>query len=135
MSLKFSGGQVLQRGRGIGGLLRLMKSVFAPVVKSVSRGVVSAAKSEGGKKLLNVLKEQAINSSMNIAADTLRGVDFKESFEKEKNSLKQNLASTIDDIHNKRKRPIQGGSGVRKVVKKHTLKKPRLSHKKRDFFD
>ena len=137
MSLRFSGGQVLQRGRGIGGLLRLMKSVFAPVVKSVSRGVVSAAKSQGGKKLLNVLKEQAINSSMNMAADTLRGVDLKESFEREKKSLKRNVASTIDDIKDTRKRVStnQKGEGVGKVVKKHPLKKPRLNHYKRDFFD
>ena len=137
MSLRFSGGQVLQRGRGIGGLLRLMKSVFAPVVKSVSRGVVSAAKSDGGKKLLNVLKEQAINSSMNLAADALRGEDLKESFAKETKSLKRNVASTIDDIQNTRKRinPNQAGKGVGKIIKKHPLKKPRLSHQKRDFFD
>ena len=137
MSLRFSGGQVLQRGRGIGGLLRLMKSVFAPVVKSVSRGVVSAAKSEGGKKLLNVLKEQAVNSSMNIAADTLRGVDLKDSFKKEARSLKKNVATTIDDIQNSRKRPnlSQSGKGVGKVVKRQPLKKPRLSNQKRDFFD
>ena len=137
MSLRFSGGQVLQRGRGIGGLLRLMKSVFAPVVKSVSRGVVSAAKSEGGKKLLNVLKEQAVNSSMNIAADTLRGVDLKDSFKKEAKSLKKNVATTIDDFQNSRKRAYlsQSGKGVGKVVKKQSLKKPRLAYSKRDFFD
>ena len=137
MSLRFSGGQVLQRGRGIGGLLRLMKSVFAPVVKSVSRGVVSAAKSEGGKKLLNVLKEQAVNSSMNIAADTLRGADLKDSFQKEAKILKRNVATTIDDIQKTRKRPnlSQSGKGVGKVVKKQPLKKPRLSNQKRDFFD
>ena len=137
MSLRFSGGQVLQKGRGIGGLLRLMKSVFAPVVKSVSRGVVSAAKSEGGKKLLNVLKEQAVNSSMNIAADTLRGADLKDSFRKEAKSLKKNVATTIEDINNSRKRThlSQSGKGVGKVVKKQPLKKPRLSHQRRDFFD
>ena len=139
MSLRFSGGQVLQKGRGIGGLLRLMKSVFAPVVKSVSRGVVSAAKSEGGKKLLNVLKEQAVNASMNIAADTLRGADLKDSFKKEAKSLKRNVATTIDDIQNSRKRAYlsQSGKGVGKVVKKQPLKKPRLAYPKtkRDFFD
>ena len=137
MSLRFSGGQVLQRGRGIGGLLRLMKSVFAPVVKSVSRGVVSAARSEGGKKLLNVLKEQAVNSSMNIAADTLRGVDLKDSFKKEAKSLRKNVATTIDDIQNSRKRPhlSQSGKGAGKVVKRQPLKKARLSNQKRDFFD
>ena len=137
MSLRFSGGQVLQKGRGIGGLLRLMKSVFAPVVKSVSRGVVSAAKSEGGKKLLNVLKEQAINSSMNIAADTLQGADLKDSFQKEAKNLKKNVGATIEDINNSRKRAnlSQSGKGVGKVVKKQPLKKPRLSYQRRDFFD
>ena len=33
MSLRFKGGERLQRGRGIGGLLRLVKSLFTPLVK------------------------------------------------------------------------------------------------------
>ena len=113
MSLRFSGGQQLQRGRGIGGLLRLMKSVFAPIVKNVSKGVVSAARSQGGKKLLNVLKEQAVSSTMNLAADTLRGSNVKESLDTELTNMKQTLASTIDEINKlKRKSSTQEGISI-----------------------
>lgn len=135
MSLRFSGGQQLQRGRGIGGLLRFMKSVFAPIVKNVSKGVVSAAKSEGGKKLLNVLKEQAVSSTMNLAADTLSGSNVKDSFKNEFENLKQTVASTINDINKlKRKQhPSQEGQGVGR--RKYQLKRPKLNKKNRDFFD
>ena len=53
MSLRFRGGERLQRGRGIGDLLRLVKSVFSPLVKTVAK----AAKSNIGKALGNALKE------------------------------------------------------------------------------
>ena len=33
MSIRFSGGERFQRGRGIGGLLRLAKGLFKPVIK------------------------------------------------------------------------------------------------------
>ena len=63
MSLRFRGGERLQRGRGIGGLLRLVKSVFSPLVKTVAKAV----KSNTGKALGNALKEQAISSAINLA--------------------------------------------------------------------
>ena len=132
MSLRFSGGQQLQRGRGIGGLLRLMKSVFAPIVKNVSRGVATAARSEGGKKLLNVLKEQAVSSTMNLAADTLRGSNVKDSFENEIKALKKSMASTIDDVNKLKRKSGQEGRGI---GKSRTLKRVRVNKHKRDFFD
>ena len=132
MTLRFAGGQQLQRGRGIGGLLRLMKSVFAPIVKNVSRGVASAARSEGGKKLLNVLKEQALSSTMNLAADTLRGSNVKDSFESEMKALKKTVASTIDDVNKLKRKSDQKGKGI---GKSRTLKRAGVKKTKRDFFD
>ena len=35
MTLRFTGGEHLQRGRGLGGLLRLAKSVFSPIARTV----------------------------------------------------------------------------------------------------
>ena len=35
--MKFTGGEYLQRGRGLGGLLRLAKSVFSPIVRTVAK--------------------------------------------------------------------------------------------------
>ena len=50
MSLRFKGGERLQRGRGIGGLLRLVKSLFSPIIRSVGKTAVKAATSKIGKK-------------------------------------------------------------------------------------
>ena len=69
MTLKFTGGEYLQRGRGLGGLLRLAKSVFSPIVRTVAK----AANSNTGKSILNALKQQAIDSTVNLATDALRG--------------------------------------------------------------
>ena len=52
MSLRFKGGERLQRGRGIGGLLRLAKSLFSPIVRSVGKTAVKAATSKIGKKAI-----------------------------------------------------------------------------------
>ena len=90
MSLRFVVGEHLQRGRGIGGILRLMKSVFSPVAKSVGKKVVSAIKSSSGKKILNVLKDQAIDSSMTLASNAMKGNDMNTSIQDELNNVKSN---------------------------------------------
>ena len=52
MSLRFKGGERLQRGRGIGGLLRLVKSLFTPLVKSAGKSIVKAATYNTGKAVI-----------------------------------------------------------------------------------
>ena len=83
MSLRFKGGERLQRGRGIGGLLRLVKSVFSPLIKSAGKTVVKAVTSDSGKSFMNSLKDQAIDSGMKIATDALRGEDMEENLKLE----------------------------------------------------
>ena len=138
MSLRFVGGEHLQRGRGIGGLLRLMKSVFSPVVKTVGKKVASAIKSSSGKKILNVLKDQAIDSSMTLASNALKGNDMNTSIQDELNSVKSNLSTVIDELRANRKRSNenQGGSGIkRKQLKRNKRgQKRHYSRKKADFF-
>ena len=138
MSLRFVGGEHLQRGRGIGGLLRLMKSVFSPVVKTVGKKVASAIKSSSGKKILNVLKDQAIDSSMTLASNALKGNDMNTSIQDELNSVKSNLSTVIDELRANRKRSNenQGGSGIkRKQLKRNKRgQKIHYSRKKVDFF-
>ena len=51
MPLRFAGGEQLQRGRGIGGLFRFIKSIFAPAAKSVGRSFIKAVKSPSGKMI------------------------------------------------------------------------------------
>ena len=138
MSLRFVGGEHLQRGRGIGGLLRLMKSVFSPVAKSVDKKVVSAIKSSSGKKILNVLKDQAIDSSMTLASNALKGNDMNTSIQDELNNVKSNLSTVIDELRENRKRSHenQSGSGIKKKQLKRNKRKPRrnYSSKEIDFF-
>ena len=113
MTLTFVGGEPLQRGRGLGGLLRLVKSVFTPIAKTA----VKAAKSNTGKAIFKALKEQAIDSSVNLASDALRGNNIKESFQNEVESIRQNTANTLEGLKsrprvNKRKRKaFQKGRG------------------------
>ena len=128
MSLRFRGGERLQRGRGIGGLLRLVKSVFSPLVKTVAK----AAKSNTGKALGNALKEQAISSAINLTGDVIQGNNLKESLKNELKSGRETLGSAIKGIR-KRKSEMND----KKIVKQRKVvssKKKKLLLKK-DFLD
>ena len=110
MSLKFVGGERIQRGRGLGGILRMIKSLFTPVLKSVGKNVVKAATSNTAKSIAKTLGEQAIESGINLATDALRGNNIKESANNEFTSFKNTAADTLETL--KRKRKNQEGYGV-----------------------
>ena len=138
MPLRFAGGEQLQRGRGIGGIFRFIKSIFAPAVKTVGKSVVGAVKSTTGKKILNVLKDQAIDTSMNLAQDVLKGNNVKSSLQDEVNDLKTNLSSLINELRKTRKRSsdTQEGSGImRKSLKRTKRRRTKLGRRKKDFFN
>ena len=86
--LKFKGAEILQRGRGIGGLLRLAKSIFSPLLRSIGKTAVKAATSQTGQKALEVLKKQTINSGLNMMTDAVKGRNLKESGKREVNNYK-----------------------------------------------
>ena len=104
MSLRFRGGERLQRGRGIGGLLRLLKSVFSPLVKSAGKTIVKAARSNTGKMIGNALKEQAIDSAVKLGVDAMRGEDMDVSLQNEMQHVKRKAADVIENIHSARKK-------------------------------
>lgn len=108
MGIQFYGGERIQKGRGIGGLLRLLKSVFMPAVKSVGKTVLRAAKSDTGKIIGHALKEQAIESGINLATSALRGENLKNTAEAELQASKDTAAKTLDKIQRKRKSQQQG---------------------------
>ena len=81
MSLRFRGGGKLQRGRGIGGLLRLAKNVFSPIVKSIGKTAIQAATSKAGQKAIGAIKDQAVNSALNMVSDAISGNSLRESAE------------------------------------------------------
>ena len=53
MAPYFHGGERLQRGRGIGGLLRIASSLFRPLGSVTAKALKSAA----GKKIINAVKK------------------------------------------------------------------------------
>ena len=94
MALKFKGGERLQRGCGIGGLLRLAKGLFSPIVKTAKRAITyKAAKAAG-----NAIANQLVESGANIATDALMGNDVNESFQRQLQAGKQNAAIGIQNL-------------------------------------
>ena len=152
MSLRFRGGVRLQRGRGIGGLLRLVKSLFTPLVKSAGKSIVKAATSNTGKAVLNTIKDQAIDSGIKLATDALRGEDMNESLQSELQTVKHKAADGLENIvrnrkHTSKQNGIRGDSNIdkqslsrsknikRKIKQNQPIKQNKLKRKKIDIFD
>ena len=55
----------------MGGLLRGVKSLFQPIVRTVGE----AAKSKTARAMGNAIKEQVIEQGLNFAVDAVRGKD------------------------------------------------------------
>ena len=105
MSLRFRGGDYIQRGRGIGGLLRMAKSFFLPLMKTAGKTIIKAGKSKAGKAVFGAIKDQAITSGTNLVADVVRGNDLQESLHNEGQNIRERVANTIESkIHKKRKK-------------------------------
>ena len=94
MALRFRGGERLQRGRGIGGLLRLAKGLFSPLAKTVKRAITSNATKAIGKAVAN----QLVESGANIATDALMGNDVNESVQRELQNARQNAAVGVQNL-------------------------------------
>ena len=104
MSLGFRGGERLQRGRGIGGLLRLAKGLFSPLAKTIKKAITSNT----GKAIGKAVKNQLVESGANIASDVLMGNDVKESMQREVQNARQNAAIGIQQIKRKNiNKPVQ----------------------------
>jgi hypothetical protein len=107
MSLRFRGGDYIQRGRGIGGLLRMAKSVFLPLMKTAGKTIIKAGKSKAGKAVFGAIKDQAITSGTNLVADVVRGNDLQESLHNEGQNIRERVANTIQSkIPKKRKKKV-----------------------------
>merc|ERR1711947_43904 len=97
MSLRFKGGNLLQKGRGIGGLLRAASSLFKPLFKTVGSTALKVARSDTGKAIGKALKEQAISSAQNIALDTIRGENIKDSLNNEVSNVRKRVADNVEN--------------------------------------
>ena len=123
MSLRFKGGNLLQKGRGIGGLLRAASSLFKPFFKTVGNTALKVARSNTGKAIGKALKEQAISSAKNIAFDTIRGENIKDSLNNEVSNVRKRVADNVEDMLNTPKK--------RKVVPKSKPKKKKVTYANR----
>ena len=123
MSLRFRGGERLQRGRGIGGLLRLAKGLFKPILKSAKAAVTSNAAKAIGKAVTN----QLVESGANIATDALMGNDVNESMQREVQNARQKAAVGVQNLkrglQQKRKREEPKKKKKKKAVKNSKFNK------------
>ena len=127
MSLRFRGGERLQRGRGIGGLLRLAKSFFFPVVKSIGKTAIKAVNSKVGKQAIKAVKDQAIDSAMNLAGDLIAGNDMGVGFKREVEEARGIAIDALDEV--KQARQLNAQLDKKKLkrskVKKYIVKRGR----------
>jgi len=119
MSLHFRGGELQQKGKGIGGFFRIVSSALKPLMKRVGQSVLNAATSSTGKAIGRAISEQALESTLNMTNDYLSGNSLTESFENEKKNLKNKAKEILSK---------QRGRGAPKrkqvvSVKKDVLKK------------
>ena len=94
MLVRFRRGERLQRGCGIVGLLRLVKSVLSPLVKSLEQTALNVDRSNKSQKPIASIQEQALSSAANMTADVIRGNELNESFKKEETYIIHTRAST-----------------------------------------
>ena len=129
--VRFKGGELLQHGRGIGGLLRLVKSVFKPLVRTAGKTIVKAAKSNVGKQVLKNLKDQAIESGVHLTSAAMRGDDMEEAFNNELQTVKRKAADTVEQVYEGSKNKQRKATTTPKKVKKPTVHvKPTTTAKK-----
>ena len=123
MSLRFKGGNLLQKGRGIGGLLRAASSLFKPFFKTIGGTALKVARSNTGKAIGKALKKQAISSAKNIAFDTIRGENIQDSLNNEVSNVRKRVADNVEDMLNTPKK--------RKFAPKSKPKKKKVTYANR----
>lgn len=127
MALRFSNfeGARLQRGRGIGGLLRAAASVFKPFINTITK----AAGSRTGQKLIKTVKKQALESGTNILSDVISGANVGDSINSEYDTAKKNIGKKVGRVlkesigikKEKRKRPAtENKSNIKRRRNKNT---------------
>lgn len=123
MSLRFKGGNILQKGRGIGGVLRAASSLFKPLFRSVGSTALKVARSDVGKAIGKTVKKQAITSARNIALDTVRGGNIGDSIRNEVINVRKRVADEFENVINEPKK--------RKVALKSRKKKKKITYANR----
>ena len=116
--VRFKGGELLQQGRGIGGLLRLVKSVFKPLIRTAGKTIVKAANSDVGKQVFKNLKDQAIESGVHLTTAAMRGDDMGEAFNNEIQTVKRKAADAVEQVYEGSQKKQRKTTTIPKKVKK-----------------
>ena len=130
MSRRFIGGDRIQRGRGIGGILRIASRLLSPIAKVVK----SALQTDTGRKIGNAVKQQAIESSINLASDIAKGKTVKQSFKDELENVKHNTKRKAVEIGLDHLKNYVTKSAAVGEKKKTYPKKPKPKKRKKDIF-
>lgn len=124
MGIHFRGGELQQKGKGIGGFFRGLINLVRPVVKSVGSSVVKAATSDTAKSIAKTLGEQALDSTMNMTRDALQGNDLQQSLHRESNNFKRTGSDIIDNLQ-RRKRVRGAGVKTLNLPKRKKMNSPK----------
>ena len=110
--ITFRGGELQQKGKGVGGFFRGILNFLKPLLKSTGTSAMRFVKSDTGKDIAGMLGKQALNSSVNMTKHLMEGNDLRTSLKK---SARQFGSDVVDEIQKKRKK------NVKKDVKKKKL--------------
>ena len=118
--IHFRGGEIQQKGKGIGGFFRGLINMLRPVARSVGSNLARAATSNTAKDIAKTLGEQAIDSTLNMTKDYLNGNDMKHSFDRETGEFRKRGSDIIEQVQTKRRRRDQP---MKKAPKKRSTLK------------
>ena len=118
--IHFRGGEIQQKGKGIGGFFRGLINMLRPVARSVGSNLARAATSNTAKDIAKTLGEQAIDSTLNMTKDYLNGNDMKHSFDRETGEFRKRGSEVIEQVQTKRRRRDQP---MKKAPKKRSTLK------------
>ena len=118
--IHFRGGEIQQKGKGIGGFFRGLINMLRPVARSVGSSLARAATSYTAKDIAKTLGEQAIDSKLNMTKDYLNGNNMKHSIDRETGEFRKRGSEIIEQVQTKRRRRDQPINNVPK--KRTTLK-------------
>ena len=101
--------------------LRLVKSVFKPLIRTAGKTIVKAANSDVGKQVFKNLKDQAIESGVHLPTAAMRGDDMGEAFNNEIQTVKRKAADAVEQVYEGSQKKQRKTTTTPKKVKKPTV--------------
>ena len=94
--------------------------MLRPIARSVGSNLARAATSNTAKDIAKTLREQAIDSTLNMTKDYLNGNDMQHSIDRETGEFRKRGSEIIEQVQTKRRRRDQS------IKKKAPKKRPTL---------